>query len=209
MKKIVVLIGDIVDSRSIPERNNFQKRFEQNLKEISRKAGDSILAPYGISLGDEFEAVFRYPDTLLKGAWQIIEAIYPFKVRFAFGIGKLSTDINREKAFRMDGPAFHIARDGILELKKYSWNIAQIYSNGFESLDLVNQSLLMLFNFSNNWKLSTIKILNGLLEEKTIEQISVEIKKTERAVYKNIKTNHLRDIVNFLEVLVQTLKREY
>src|SRR6218665_467049 len=115
--KYLALIGDVVDSKRLPRRAEFQVKLEKTLKNTSSR-NPSLASPYTITLGDEFQAVYRNADRLFADIFTIWRDLDPAKVRFAVGVGELSTSINPKQALGMDGPAFHHARDAITALKK-------------------------------------------------------------------------------------------
>ena len=87
MKKIV-LIGDIVDSKSISERGKIQSQLNTVFKKINNDK--LLLSPYTITLGDEFQAVYSKADSVFNHIWQISLAIYPLKIRFSIGAGNIN-----------------------------------------------------------------------------------------------------------------------
>ena len=206
MKKVLALIGDIAMSKKITEREKFQNNLSKLFKKISKDSKEFLCSPYTLTLGDEFQAVYQMPDSILVDVWKIIETIYPHRARFSIGIDKLTTEINPHKAIGMDGPAFYLARDGIEELKKYSRTIIQFYSPHIKNLSLLNQYFMLFSGISQKWKLNTIKILIGLMGEKPLEEISKIAGITKRAVYKNIRNNNLDDIINLQKEITKSLK---
>jgi hypothetical protein len=55
---VVAVIADIVESREIPDRAHFQRRLKQVLDEPNSRAVDSLLSPFTLRVGDEFQAVY-------------------------------------------------------------------------------------------------------------------------------------------------------
>lgn len=114
------IIGDLIDSKSIEreQRKQLQKQLQILLEEINSEYMESIASRFIITLGDEFQG-------LLNAAWlsvdivvKIIQALYPYRVRFGIGINDIYTDIDVDKALGSDGPAYHFARSAINDQKK-------------------------------------------------------------------------------------------
>jgi hypothetical protein len=202
---LIGLIGDIAMSKKIQERENFQNSLDTLFKEINKDSKRLLHSPYTITLGDEFQAVYKKPDSIFIDIWKIIETIYPHRARFSIGIDKLTTKINPRQAIGMDGPAFYLARDGIEKLKKYSRTIIQYYSPHIKNLSLINQYLMLLSGISDKWKINTVKILNGLMTDEPVEKISINTGISARAVYKNIRNNNLDDIIKLQKEITKTL----
>ncbi|MCF8242438.1 MAG: SatD family protein [Melioribacteraceae bacterium] len=116
MKKLA-LIADIVESRNIGDRKKLQTKLKRKLTSINRKS-ESILSPLTITLGDEFQGLYKNADVIFLNIFEILLAIYPVKVRFSLGVGEISTVINKENAIGMDGEAFYIAREKMNKLKE-------------------------------------------------------------------------------------------
>lgn len=205
MREVLALIGDIAMSKKIEDRNNFQNKVSVLFKKINKASKDFLCSPYTLTLGDEFQAVYQKPNTILTDIWKIREAIYPHHARFSIGIDQLTTKINPRKAIGMDGPAFYLARDGIDTLKKYSRTIIQFYTSYIKNLSLINQYLILLSGISSKWKINTIKILNALMDDEPLEKISKNIKISKRAVYKNIRNNNLDEIINLQKGITKSL----
>ena len=113
----LVIIGDMIGSRKVIDRSLVQKRLASQLALINQHT-ETLISPYTLTLGDEFQAVFQAPGGLFASLLSITDAIFPQEIRFAIAAGAITTVINREQAIGMDGPAFHRARDLIVELKK-------------------------------------------------------------------------------------------
>lgn len=101
MKKLA-LIGDLVESRNVGDRKKSQTKLKRKLTSINEK-NRSLLSPLTITLGDEFQGLYKNADEIFFNIYDILLAIYPVKVRFSLGVGEISTVINKENAIGMDG----------------------------------------------------------------------------------------------------------
>lgn len=50
------VIADLVDSRLLSDRREFQQLLKEKLKDVSAESS-GLVSPYTITLGDEFQAV--------------------------------------------------------------------------------------------------------------------------------------------------------
>ncbi len=205
--KVAAVIADIVKSRDLPDRRQFQKQMEDALSALnSGSAG--IISPYTITLGDEFQAVYKYGTGLIRDISLLIAHLHPAQVRFAVGIGNLSTDLNPESALGMDGPAFHAARDGLNWLKQYDSSVIQVFSGGTELAEsMLNPSLRLVQGVMAGWKGNTWSIFSGLAAGLTIQDILLKIDIKQRAVYKSVATNHVREILDVLNAADREIQR--
>src|SRR5947199_82816 len=114
--RIAVIIGDVVRSSGIRNRSAFQQRFRRSLADLHGRPG--LLAPYTITAGDEFEAVYSDPTRIFHDVWALVATNHPHSIRFSIALGSLTTAVDPTNPLVMDGPAFHGARAGIQALKK-------------------------------------------------------------------------------------------
>ncbi len=198
MKKLV-LIGDIVESKRIKNRKEIQKKLQALFKTFN-KNNKEVISPFTITLGDEFQAVFSKADNAFKYLWEILYKIYPVRVRFSYGIGEITTSINKTQAIGMDGPAFYNAREGLNELKQTAFQFNIIY-NDEKEMQLVKQNLFLLSHLSSGWKETRYKILSYMYEDLSVNQIAKKMKISDKAVYKNIDAGALSNIIAITRII--------
>lgn len=194
--KAIVLIADIVSSKKINERNELQKNLNAEIRKINRKSA-SVLSPMTITLGDEFQCVYSDAGEIFQHIWRILSACYPERIRFSYGIGTITTAINRKQAIGMDGPAFYEARNGLITLKQKNHLFNLVYQEGnSEIVDLIRNTLYLLSYNITGWNKNRIKIMNMLSGEMPVKFIADKLKISEQAVYKNITSGGLQAILD-------------
>lgn len=200
-ERFAVVIGDLVESKSIPERNEFQKGLSSLFSEISK--AEALASPYTITLGDEFQAVFQSGKGLFLSLLQIRAAIAPFECRFAIALGHLDTEINPEQAIGMDGPAFHAARASINSMKA-SEGLIKMTGLKASLQSIVDPSLELLWESTRSWNQNRIEILIGLLQNTSEQALSEKLEISIQNVYHNIRKAHLHQ---WCELIRQTEQR--
>ncbi|NMA12838.1 MAG: hypothetical protein GX933_06635 [Chloroflexi bacterium] len=108
-----VIIMDIIDSRSMPDRDDVQQQLKEILSMINRNFSEEIAADFRISLGDEFQGMLSRFNSLMEIVDTIRFKMAPVRLRTGIGIGSISTAINRKNITQIDGPAFYLARESI------------------------------------------------------------------------------------------------
>lgn len=194
---VLCLIGDIVGSRRLVHREQFQSQLRAALKSIQAKSAAKIRSRYTLTLGDEFQAVYADAHHLFSDLFLFLALIYPVKARFSFGLGPLHTRINREASIGMDGPAFYAAREGLDILKSKNrvfWVSSKVAPN---VPNWINPALGILGHVGSRWKKNRLLILQGMLVGDNITTIARLCSLTENAVYKNIRSGALEDVVEF------------
>lgn len=139
------IIGDIVQSKEIPDRSKSQKRLQAVLSSLNAKYAGEIASRFMITLGDEFQGLLKCGKNTINIINEIEWEMHPVHIRFGIGIGEITTDINFDLPLGADGPAYHNARKMIELLKnaekknKFPYSNIMISSDGN---DLLSDSLL-------------------------------------------------------------------
>jgi hypothetical protein len=184
MMKRIALIADIVSSTKISERASVQDRLGTVLEGLNR-TNPAIASPYTITLGDEFQALFNRADFLIPDVMTILEAVYPERVRFAFGVGSIETRINPNQAIGMDGPAFHHARKAIEEIAgtRSLMNIGGLCA---PSAALARDTLALVSHHIRRWKRSRLQMFTLLHRGRSVRDIAGHLALSSKTVYKAI-----------------------
>jgi len=202
----LVLIADIVASKSIVKREITQEKLSDVLNLLS-KNNPSLVSPYTITLGDEFQAVFSKADSIFIEALEILSAVYPVKIRFSFGIGEIHTPINKKIALGMDGPAFYNARQGINKLKN-SGDLYSLEGLSIPQSNLIQESLSLFSYTCKNWNQNRLRVFTSMNGKVDIQNIAKELQISERAIYKNISEGNLQNIFRLLNEITVMINKE-
>ena len=203
--EVIAIIADIVRSKKIEDRKNFQLKLKNELDKVNISS-NGIISPYTITIGDEFQAVYNNGENILNDIINLLTIMQPVKIRFAIGFSTIETEINSQEAIGMDGPAFHVARNGINELKKNKYSLIQFYGKHFSKKPLINNGLKYSMSIMDDWKKNTLLIFNELLKGKPIKEIVPIVKISQRGVYKIIETHNLVDLKNYFFSMEDELK---
>jgi hypothetical protein len=207
MSNYIVVIGDIVESKDLSPalRKQTQNQLEDVFHRLNRES-QQLLSPYTITLGDEFQAVYRLADQLFHDIWAFKAQIHPVRVRVAISVGGITTKINREQSLGMDGPAFHAARDRIDEMKADDILLSLITKD--KSFDrLVNSSLQILAGNLRTWNKNRFTILKKRYENVEVKEIARDLSLSEVAVYKNIHAGTLDAVKDLTECISEKVNK--
>ncbi len=203
---VVCLIADIVGSRNVADRAKLQRDLNVRLTEVNTVSKANLISPYTITLGDEFQAVYKDFGSVFHDISDILWAVYPNRVRFSLGRGILTTDINRSSATGMDGPAFYSARNQLTSLKQYKRTIIAISGSELANIKIINKSLLLFSHEFEKWNRTALGCFVYLLHGKSIGEIVKAVGVKQRAVYKTISSKQIRDYIDFFELLPQAIE---
>lgn len=170
----LALIGDIVNSKKIPDRNSVQETLRQLLQIINEQYEEDIAADFTITLGDEFQGLLKNGRYSLEILQKIEGGMLAkdVQLRFGIGIGAINTEINRELAIGADGPAYYCARQGIDFLRaqerrktKIITNICLFAEEPLGNEELINAQFSLLTIIKRKWTKRQRETVYYALEE--------------------------------------------
>lgn len=207
----IAIIGDIVGSKELKDRNKVQKRLNYILQDINTMYREDIKASFLITLGDEFQGLLSNPHNVMKIVEYIQVNLYPVKIRFGIGVGNIDTDFTRDIALGADGPAYHRARKMVDELKNIEKSKKnQSVSVRFMGLDknidmLINSSLNGISLIYQNWTQKQRDVIIESLKDKSIKYVSEKIGITQSSVYKRLSSSGYYDYTNMRDTVTNVL----
>lgn len=168
----VAIIGDIVQSKKLKDRDEVQKKLHHVLGLINNKYSDYIASNFMITLGDEFQGLLKCGENTINIINEIEAKMYPVQIRFGIGVGEIITDINRDIPLGADGPAYHNARRMINDLKSIEKKVKtgnptiMIASQGDNSNTdlLLNSIFLLCSTIKRKWSDRQREIVNAYIE---------------------------------------------
>lgn len=166
---MIAVIGDIVKSKSIVNRGEVQEQLKTVLKAINQKYADHLASKFTLTLGDEFQAVFRTGNHLLYILDEIIFALKPVELRFGIGIGSLKTALDPNTSLGADGPAYWTARNAIKKAHSNNdygrVNIELCASAEKDLVNLINQIIKLSAFQASGWRESQAEVYRLILKE--------------------------------------------
>ena len=181
----IVLIGDIIASKEITDRLNFQKKFTEVLVKPNKAYYNSMISPLTLTIGDEFQTVL-WEATNLFNIINLIERDIPeISLRYGIGLGNIDTEINSQSAIGMDGPAFHFARTAVEAARKERKRF-HFYCEDQLLQERINVMLGWIDITLKKWTQQRKEIFYQYLENKTQREIAKNLGITQPAVSQNI-----------------------
>lgn len=117
----IAVIGDLIGSRSLPDRRNVQQQLQHALMEVNSAYAEIIESKFTLTLGDEFQGIVR-PDPRVFALLDTLESRLPWDFRVGLGYGEILTSIDPELSIGADGPAYWRAREAIDHVHDKNWN---------------------------------------------------------------------------------------
>jgi hypothetical protein len=204
--KYLVLIGDILDSKQLPARAQFQRRLKTALAGLNGRR-KSLVSPYTLTLGDEFQAVYRDTSGLFADIFTLLAVIAPVRARFALAVGEIVTPINSRQSIGMDGPAFHRARARLEKLKGQG-RLVGFYDPGDPRWKLPAATLAVLSGLMEGWRQKRFQLFAGVLAGVGVPDLARQTGITPRAVNKNIRAADLDEWKRIVDEFSRLLNEE-
>ena len=210
---IAILTGDIVSSRSIPEKRPWLNRLHEI---IDRKTGLNKAPKWGIFRGDGFQIELTTPSDALRIALLIrsglksIPELHEQGIDARIGIGIGQKGYTSKSINESDGEAYYFSGAALDSLKgdQHRMQIKTPWSH----IDVpVNLTLLFASAMIDEWTQAQAEIVwMKMSEEKTQTEMAKKLKISQPAVHKRTAGAHLNEISALLsyfdEVVVAALK---
>ena len=161
-------------------------------------AGETTLSRYTVTLGDEVQAVYRVAHGLIDHVLYYTGGVSPVRMRFAIGVGSISTPVNRELAIGMDGPAFHAARDGLERQKATGVGCAIWTADDWSGPDLAMAGLALqvLSVEVARWRPARWRVVRHLIEGKSETETAAALGIERQAVNEHVRRGAVRIVRN-------------
>lgn len=113
-----VVLGDVVDSREIDDREAFQRTLAETLDATNEEFDDSLQAPFAVLKGvDEIGGVLRTVPPVVEIQRRLARAVHPQQIRIAAVLGRVDVNEGAGDVSVMDGEAFARADALLAELE--------------------------------------------------------------------------------------------
>jgi hypothetical protein len=201
------LIGDMIDSRLLDNRNPIQKKYVDTLQEINEKFSSSIAADFKVREGDGFHGLLNTPKDLMQIIMIIRLALIPAKIRIGIGIGDITTEIKKLETQEIDGPAFVTARNAmdfariqekkyesisqntIIGIDKYPMTNYGLQSEAEQVMDLINLNFCMCSMIESSWSEKQAEAIQFKTQGLTQREIAKHLKIYQSSVAGRLKSS--------------------
>ncbi len=169
----IAIIGDIINSKKLKDRNEIQIKLKHILNSINENYSEDIASNFMITLGDEFQGLLNNGENAIKIINEIENKMYPIEIRFGIGVGEITTEINRDMPLGADGPAYHNARKTInaLKLIENKSNIGNtnilIATDNIVTDNLMNSIFALCYIIKKKWSPRQKEIITAYLNSDT------------------------------------------
>lgn len=216
-KELYVLLGDVISSRKIKDRECFQEKLMGIYEDINVKYSEDIYADFKIIKGlDEIGCALNKLYHVYDIITTILDQIYPESMRFVLVRGYVDTGLEKRDITKMDGPAFHKAASMMASLKEskaffsMSINNHKQLSDDLVSKvmdDLVSKVVNFAISDRENWTKRQRQIIRDYEKTGNQKEVADKYGITQQAVSKNLKNANWKEIKELEDSLRDLLKR--
>ncbi len=214
----IAIVGDIVGSKVLVDRNSAQRKLKSILDEVNTKYYDDIEAQFTITLGDEFQGLLRSGQQVMDIITEIEIQMHPIEVRFGIGVGDISTDINRYAALGADGEAYYRAREMIEEIRQLAQQKKPIPTDIMIKTDPQNEEIDRLINtiftlcksIKDRWTDRQKEVVYDCLQNgDNQEQVALRLGKQQPAIHKNLTAANYysyKEAISVVSTMISTIR---
>lgn len=203
---LYVILGDVISSKKLENRNEFQKNIIKACEIVNQKYSKDIYANFNILKGtDEIGAVLNGIDNFYEMILDIFEIIGLNVVRFVLVKGIIDTGLDQREISRMDGPVFHEAAGMIKELKKEK--LLFKISTRDEIFDkLVAGNINLIYLIENKWSPKKIEIIKKYEKSRDQKEVAGKLGMKQQDISYHIQSTNWREIQKIKEDLQRVIK---
>ena len=221
------IVGDIISSKKIPNRQEAQKELQSVLNEINSKYKEAIASKFTIVRGDDFQGLIK--EDFVHLVPEIIDRIsfrFNYPLRFGTALGTIGSDLNPNQCIGMFGEVFlfaELAIDAAKQKKKndYGLNVVRYdlaYTSYHAPVNALNASCAFIASMWTTGQREILKVLleNDIYDEdfsqaelaKLLNKDSGNINRRVKSSGIKIYLRNKKEISKLLRLTAQELKGE-
>ncbi len=122
----LTMICDIKNSKQLKDREAIQYKLIDTLKKANEKFASSIVSPFLIVLGDEWQGLLNYPCDYAAILNYFHENLDNIDFYCGIGVGEVTIHNFELTVNQLDGPSFYKARKAIEIAKRHNYSVVYI-----------------------------------------------------------------------------------
>jgi len=202
-KKVYVLLGDVINSRGIKNRKQFEKKFQAALVGVMEEFPDLFAMPVKQWKGiDEIAALVKKPASIYKAITAINKRLDPEMMRFALAKGEMDVVPKVKDIANLDGPVFHDAANLMMRIKKEKWLFGIAGDDSKEAKALHTQINCLLL-IRRSWSETQRKIFYAYAETDNQEKTAKKLKITQQSVSKTLRLISAAQVLELERQLIE------
>lgn len=204
-QRLCVILGDIVGSRQLKDKENFRGILESACAQVNSKFENEIFTAFKILKGvDEIGGVLRSIQWSYEVIAQLSERIHPQTMRFVTVYDYVDSGLETNDVAKMSGDAFHRAAQMIEQLKHSKMPFLIFAGDRLVDVLLSGQvSLLLLMKF--DWSDRLRAVVNQYEKLGDQQEAAAQLGITQQAVSDALRRARWREIGGLEKQLNESL----
>ncbi|CAM4078741.1 DNA-binding protein [Streptococcus penaeicida] len=213
----LALIGDLIQSKQLANRNQAQEQFHQVLEKINQQYENCLVSNLSLTLGDEFQGLFTLEAPIFQIIDQINHEMADFSIRFGLGLGDILTAINPQISIGADGPAYWKAREAINYIHQkndYGHTQIAIRTGQEPEEDILNSLLSAGEAIKSSWRASQLDVFHALIEANYFDEqfdqgeIAKRLNLSPSALSKRLKSSNIKVYLRTRQSALQLIQEK-
>ncbi|WP_018126631.1 SatD family protein [Balneola vulgaris] len=204
-----ILMGDVVSSATY-DAQSLSKQLKALVHAVNEDHSADIQSPFTITLGDEFQGVTQSLEATIAILFSFEEECLrqelPFKLHYAFHIGKIDTPINPDIAYEMMGEGLTTTREILTNKKRNRLRFEFLLQDKQQTLQL-NRLFEVLDALILNWKQEDFPLILDMIENENNAEVGELHNKNRDQIWKRRKTLMINEY-NQLKAFIRDYVRE-
>lgn len=204
-KEQYILMGDVVSSKDY-DSQMLQKQLKTLTANCNEALQQSLLSPYTITLGDEFQGIpsslSAAIETLFYLEEECLRQSLDFKLHYVLHLGIIETEINPDIAYEMMGPGLTKARE-LLSSKKRNRKRFQFQLNDETDTLQLNRLFEILDSIILSWKKDDFSLILDMINNENNAEVGAIHDKNRDQIWKRRKTLMIHEY-NLLKETIKT-----
>ena len=200
-----VITCDVVNSRAVLNRSKLQKKIASLLRNLNREYSHQLVTKFNITLGDEFQGVCSYFSKFLDLYLDIRVGLLPYSVSIGIGLGPIGTKLYKANSHKMDGPAFHYAREMIDRSKSKGGYFYIKTAHPFDAIiNLLLDEVNHLFEKLTPKEINVLHLYFSLNNQIQVAELLEVSQGYVSRILKQTKFDRIKTIMEEIEILINS-----
>lgn len=198
-----VLLGDVVGSRSLADRESVRETLETAVAAATEAAGDAVVAPFTVIKGvDEIGGVLDDPGAAVPAMRALVERLHPVELRVGVAWGVVDVAPGADVVAEMDGPAFHHA-DECLRRVADDDRYVRVALDGVPAVfePVLGDQLDLLSLWTYSWTPRQTEIVRAYRDADTMTAVADDLDVTVQMISKTLDRTHAETVFAVEETL--------
>ena len=201
-----MVLGDVIDSRKINDRNEFKNRLKRAISTVNNRHQDKIHAPFQILKGvDEIGGVICSVSPVADIQKIFSRTLHPNAVRIAAVVGEIDVEEQSKVVSQMDGMAFARA-DMVLSELENSGSTFRLSGKNEQIDQLVSDEINLLDIIRSGWSERRMEVVSEYDRLERQKEVADELGISVQAVSNHLRQSNVNRVLEIEERLSTNLK---